>query len=152
MTMPLNTESETTSDPEIVAAQRDVELAKANLEDNLNDVRDSGKRALAGMAQKARPVLIAAAVVVGAIVLFRLLRRATRSRPAPFAIVRATESTPLVKIALGAAIRGALRVLATRLAEQAAARLVVAAEERELEAQAVHDSASLDAVSTVSSK
>jgi hypothetical protein len=150
--MPLNTESETTSDPEIVAAQLDVEIAKANLQNDLNDVRDSGKRALAGMAQKARPVLIAAAVVVGAIVLFRLLRRASRSRPAPLAIVRATESTPFLKIAVGAAIRGALRVLATRLAEQAAARLVVAAEERAIEAQEVDDSASLEAVSTASSK
>jgi hypothetical protein len=150
--MPLNTEPETTSDPEVVAAQLDVEIAKANLENDLNDVRDSGKRALAGMAQKARPVAIAVAVVVGVIVLFRLIRRASRQRPAPLAIVRATESTPLVKIAIGAAIRGALRVLATRLAEQAAARLVAAAEERKLEAQEVDDLASLDAVSTVSSK
>jgi hypothetical protein len=150
--MPPNAESERSSSPEIVAAQLDVELAKAELESNLNDVRDSGKKALIGMAQKARPVLIAAAVVVGAIVLFRLIRRASRTRPAPFAIVRATESTPLVKIALGAAVRGALRVLATRLAERAAARLVAAAEQRELEAQELHDSASLDALSTVSSK
>jgi hypothetical protein len=150
--MPPNAESERLSSPEIVAAQLDVELAKAQLESNLNDVRDSGKRALVGMAQKARPVLIAAAVVVGAIVLFRLIRRASRTRPAPFAIVRATESTPLVKIALGAAVRGALRVLATRLAEQAAARLVAAAEERELQAQEVDDSASLDALSTAASK
>jgi uncharacterized integral membrane protein len=150
--MPPNAESERLSSPEIVAAQLDVELAKAELESNLNDVRDSGKRALVGMAQKARPVLIAAAVVVGAIVLFRLIRRASRTRPAPFAIVRATESTPLVKIALGAAVRGALRVLATRLAEQAAARLVAAAEERELQAQEVDDSASLDALSTAASK
>ena len=150
--MPPNAESERSSSPEIVAAQLDVQLAKAELENNLNDVRDSGKRALIGMAQKARPVLIAAAVVVGAIVLFRLIRRAARTRPAPLAIVRATERTPLVKIAIGAAVRGALRVLATRLAEQAAARLVAAAERRELEAHEVDDSASLDAVSTVSSK
>jgi hypothetical protein len=150
--MPPNAESERSSSPEIVAAQLDVELAKAELKTNLNEVRDSGKKALVGMARKARPVLIAAAVVVGAIVLFRLIRKAVRTRPAPLAIVRATESTPLVKIAVGAAIRGALRVLATRLAEQAAARLVAAAEQRELEAQEVDDSASLDAVSTVSSK
>jgi len=150
--MPPNAESELSSNPEIVAAQLDVELAKAELESNLNDVRDTGKKALAGMAQRARPVLIAAAVVVGAIVLFRLIRRASRSRPAPVAIVGATESTPLVKIAVGAALRGMLRVLATRLAEQAAARLVAAAEQRELEAQEEDDSASLDAVSTVASK
>ena len=150
--MPPNAESERSSSPEIVAAQLDVQLARAELESNLNDVRDSGKRALAGMAQKARPVLIATAVVVGAIVLFRLLRRVSQNRRAPLAIVRATESTPLVRIALGAAVRGALRVLATRLAEQAAARLVAAAEQRELEAHEVDDSVSLDAVNTVASK
>jgi hypothetical protein len=145
--MPPNADSDSTSDSEVAAAHREVALAKAELRESLADVSDSSKKALADMARKARPVLIAAAVVVGVVLVVRVVRAASRRRRyAPLAIVKDTDRTPLTKIALAAALRGALRVLATRLAEQAAARLVMAAERRQAEAEVE------SSVSTVASR
>jgi hypothetical protein len=119
------------SDPEILAARGKVELAKAELESRLYQAGDTGKRALNRMAGKAKPVALVAAAIVGAVVVARLVRSRSRRRSqwAPPAEAHAAPS--LFRVALGAAVRGAIRVLAARLAEQAAARLVAASEEQE---------------------
>jgi hypothetical protein len=128
--MPSHDSSETSSDPEVLAARGEVLLAKAELESRLHQASDSGRRALGRMARKARPVLIAAAVVVGLVVVVRLARSASKRRRARRSAEN--EAGPsLFKVALGAALRGAVRVLATRAAEQAAARLALAHEEPE---------------------
>jgi hypothetical protein len=120
------------SDPDILAARGKVELAKAELENRLYQAGDTGKRALARMAGKAKPVAIVAAAIVGVVVIARLVRSRSRRRAAwrPPADVRGAQ--PLYRVVLGAAVRGALRVLAARMAEQAAARLIAASEERKL--------------------
>jgi hypothetical protein len=129
-TMPSHDNSETSSDPEVLAARGEVLLAKAELESRLHQASDSGRRALGRLARKARPVLIAAAVVVGLVVIVRVARSASRKRRARR--IAGNEIAPsLFKVALGAALRGAVRVLATRAAEQAVARLAVEQEERE---------------------
>jgi hypothetical protein len=129
--MPSPDETAITSDPEILAARGRVELAKAELESRLYQAGDTGKRALARMAKRATPVAIAAAALVGVVVITRAVRsRAKRRHVMPVVIQR--ESGPsFVKIALGAAVRAALRVLAARLAEQAAARLIAASDEQD---------------------
>jgi hypothetical protein len=120
------------SDPEVLAARGEVELAKAELESRLYQASDSGRRALGRMARKARPVLIAAAVVIGVVVVARLARSVARKRRVRHAIENGQANPSLLRVAFGAALRGAVRVIATRVAEQAAARLALAGEERQL--------------------
>jgi len=120
------------SDPDILAARGKVELAKAELESRLYQVGDSGKRALVRMAHKAKPAAVVAAVALGVFVVVRLVRARARRR-ASWHFPKETKERPsLFGVALGAAIRGAVRVVATRMAEQAVARLVASDEEREL--------------------
>jgi hypothetical protein len=121
--MPSPDEFDTSSDPEVLAARGKVELAKAELESRLYQAGDSGKRALSRMARKATPVVVIAAVAIGTVALVRMIRSRSRSagwqRP-----VHVQREPSLFKIALGAALRAAIRVLAARAVEQAAARLV----------------------------
>jgi hypothetical protein len=120
--MPSPDESDAFSDPEVLAARGKVELAKAELENRLYQAGDSGKRALSRMARKATPVVVIAAVALGTLALVRMLRRPRAGvwhRP-----VRVSSDPSLFKVALGAALRAAIRVLAARAVEQAAARLV----------------------------
>lgn len=131
--MPSPDESLSQSDPEILAARGKVELAKAELESRIYQAGDTGKRALKRMARKAIPVVAVAGAILGVVVVVRLATRARHKsvwQPYPAADHR---TTPLVRVALGAAVRGALRVLLARVAEQAAARLVAANEEQERE-------------------
>jgi uncharacterized integral membrane protein len=132
--MPSPDESLSQSDPEILAARGKVELAKAELESRIYQAGDTGKRALKRMARKAIPVVAVAGAILGVVVVVRLVTR-TRHKSVWQRYPAATDSrtTPLVKVALGAAVRGALRVLLARVAEQAAARLVAANEEQERE-------------------
>ncbi|HVR20642.1 MAG TPA: hypothetical protein VMS65_13120 [Polyangiaceae bacterium] len=135
--MPSPDESDTFFDPEVLAARGKVELAKAELESRLYQAGDSGKRALSRMARKATPVVVIAAVAIGAVALVRMIR--ARSRVGVWQRPRQHQNDPsLFKVALGAALRAAVRVLAARAVEQAAARLVEkgAGEEPELD---VHD-------------
>ena len=128
--MPSPDESEIASDPEILAARGKVELAKAELESRIYQAGDTGKRALERMAMKAKPAVVVAGAVLGAVVVWKLVRRARRRNrwhlPAPD-----SAAPSLFRLAVGAALRGALRVFAARVAERAAARFVEANEERE---------------------
>lgn len=129
--MPSPDDSEVSSNPEVLAARGQVALAKAELESRLYQAGDSGRRALRRMALKAKPVLIVAAVVVGVVVIARLVRSRRRRSAWPHVVVENDAGKPsFLKVALGAAIRGALRVAATRMTEQAVARLVTANDER----------------------
>jgi hypothetical protein len=128
--MPSPDDSETSSNPEILAARGQVELAKAELESRLYQAGDSGRRALRRMAGKAKPALIVAAVVVGVVVVARVVRSRRRRQVWPHVVIEGDAVRPsLLKMTLGAAIRGALRVVATRMTEQAVARLIAAHEE-----------------------
>jgi hypothetical protein len=128
--MPSPDEAETPSNPEVLAARGQVELAKAELESRLYQAGDSGRRALRRMAGKAKPALIAAAVVVGVVLVVRIVRSKTKRSAWPHVVVEDETGKPsFLKVALGAAVRGALRVVATRVTEQALARLVTANEE-----------------------
>jgi hypothetical protein len=128
--MPSPDEAETPSNPEVLAARGQVELAKAELESRLYQAGDSGRRALRRMAGKAKPALIAAAVVVGVVLVVRIVRSKTKRSAWPHVVVEDETGKPsFLKVALGAAVRGALRVVATRVTEQAVARLVTANEE-----------------------
>jgi len=131
--MPSPDESDTFSDPEVMAARGKVELAKAELESRLYQAGDSGKRAISRMARKATPVVVVAAAVIGTVMLVRMIR--TRSRARAWQRPIHVQNDPsLFKVALSAALRAAVRVLAARAIEQAAARLVEKAdEERALE-------------------
>ena len=129
--MPSPDNTEASSDPEVLAARGQVALAKAELESRLYQAGDSGRRALRRMALKAKPALIVAAVVVGVVIVARVVRSRRRQSAWPNVVVENDAGKPsFLKVALGAAIRGALRVVATRLTEQAVARLVAANEER----------------------
>lgn len=129
--MPSPDDSEISSDPEVLAARGQVALAKAELESRLYQAGDSGRRALRRMSQKAKPALIVAAVVVGVVVVARIVRSKRRRAVWPEVVVKDETVRPsFLKVALGAAIRGALRVVAARMTEQAVARLVAANEER----------------------
>ena len=126
--MPSPDESDTFSDPEVMAARGKVELAKAELESRLYQAGDSGKRAISRMARKATPLVVIAAAAIGAVVLVRMIR--TRSRARAWQRPIHVPSDPsLFKVALGAALRAAVRVLAARVIEQSAARLVQKADE-----------------------
>lgn len=128
--MPSHDSQERASDPEVLAARGQVALAKAEFESSLHQASDSGRRALGRMARKARPVLVAAAVVVGIVIVARVARSIAKKRRTRRS---AQDQGPsLFRVALGAALRGAVRVLATRVAEQAAARIALANEEHEL--------------------
>jgi len=119
-------------DPDVLAARGKVELAKAELESRLYQASDTGKRALARMAGKAKPALVVAAALVGVVLVTRLIRSRSRRRAAWRAPAEPHAGPSLFRVVLGAAIRGAVRVVATRVAEHAAARLVAANEEHEL--------------------
>jgi len=121
--MPSPDESDTSSDPEVLAARGKVELAKAELESRLYQAGDSGKRALSRMARKATPVVVIAAVAIGTVALIRMVRARSRAR-AWQRPVQAQSKPSLFKVALGAALQAAVRVLVARTVEQAAARLV----------------------------
>jgi hypothetical protein len=85
------------------------------------------------MAKKATPVVVVAGAVLGAVVVFQLVKRARRRTvwrlPAPD-----SRAPSLVRVVLGAALRSVVRALAARMVEQAAARLVEAGEEHEPDA------------------
>jgi hypothetical protein len=133
--MPSPDESKTPSDPDILAARGKVELAKAELESRLYQAGDTGKRAISRMARKATPFVVVAGGVLGAVVLFRLVTRARHK--SAWRAPRADRHGPsLVQVALGAAFRAALRVVAARIAEQAAARLATASDEHAPEPEA----------------
>ena len=124
-------DSPDTSDPEVLAARGRVELAKAELETQLHRAGETGRNALADMARKARPVLIVAGVVVGVVLVARLVK-AVRPKPAwTRALEEASPKQPSwVGPTAAAALKGVLRVMAARWTEQAAARLLAAADER----------------------
>ena len=123
------------SDPEVLAARGQVELAKAELETELHRAGETGRIALRRMARKARPVLIFAAVVVGVVVVTRLVRTARR-KPAWTRALEEMQPKPpsWIGMTATAALRGVLRVAAARLTEHAAARLLVASEAADEEA------------------
>jgi hypothetical protein len=131
--MPSPDNSHVSSDPEVMAARGQVELAKADLETQLHRAGETGRITLDRMAQKARPVLVVAAVVVGVVFVTRIVG-ARRRRSA---WTRAFEGPPSKPSWLGATaagvLKGVLRVMAARLTEQAAARLLLAGEERAAE-------------------
>jgi hypothetical protein len=131
--MPSPVSSNTASDPEILAARGKVELAKAELENRLYQVGDSGRVALGRMARKAAPLLVVAGILVGTVVAVRLLAAASKRRRAIRLRVDEPAGPSLARVVFGAVLRGFVRVAATRIAEQAAARLVAAREESELE-------------------
>jgi hypothetical protein len=88
------------------------------------------------MAKRATPVVVAAAALVGVVVIVRAVRARSRTR---FTLPAVRMEAPPVgpsffRVALGAAVHGALRVLAARVAEQAAARIIAASDEQNLEA------------------
>jgi hypothetical protein len=128
--MPSPDSSDATSDPEVLAARGQVEFAKAELETRLYRAGETGRVALGRMARKARPVLVLTAVVVGVVLAARFVRAARRKS----AWTRALEMPPpqnpsLLAVAAAGALRGVLRVVAARMTEQAAARLLAASEE-----------------------
>jgi hypothetical protein len=132
--MPSPDEPEAPSDPEVLAARGQVALAKAELESRLYQAGDSGRRALRRMSAKAKPALIVAAVVVGVVVLARVVQSKRKRAAWPHVVVESDSAKPsLFKLALGAAVRTALRVVATRMTERAVARLVEANGERSSE-------------------
>ncbi|HEX6273301.1 MAG TPA: hypothetical protein VFZ53_09680 [Polyangiaceae bacterium] len=120
------------SDPDILAARGKVELAKAELESRLYQAGDTGRRALTRMAGKAKPIAIVAAALVGVVVVARLFRSRANRRRGWVRPAAASGNPSLFRVALGAAVRGAVRVLVARMAEQAAARLLVASDEQEV--------------------
>ena len=128
--MPSPDSHETSSAAEGLAARGKVALAKADLETELYRAGETGRAALDRMAQKAKPVLVVAAVVVGVLLVARFLR--ARRRRSDW--TRAFEGPPPKPSWLGTTaagvLKGALRVAAARLTEQAAARLLQASEER----------------------
>jgi len=132
--MPSPDSSESSSDPEVLAARGEVLLAKAELESRLHAMGDSGRRALARVARKARPALVAAAVLVGVVVVVRLVQSASRRRRASGWRQAGAGQPSLLKVAFGAALRGAVRVVATRMAEQAVLRLAADGEQEEPDA------------------
>jgi hypothetical protein len=137
--------SEPPSTPELAEARQEVALAKLELQDSLHEMRDSGQRALVQMVRKARPVLIAAAVVLAVVVVARRVRtRRTRKQKRP-------RGPSTVGILVRAAIRGATRALAVRAAEEAAARFVLSAGGGEREAEALEDPGEWHDASTDSS-
>ena len=127
--MPFPDSYDASPDPEVLAARGQVELAKAELENQLQRAGETGREALGRMARKARPVLILTAVVVGVVLVTRLVRSARR-KPAWTRVLE--EARPKQPSWIGttatAAFRGVLRVAAARLTEQAAARLLAASE------------------------
>lgn len=129
--MPSPDSSDPSSEQEVLAARGKVELAKAELESELHRAGETGRAALDRMAQKARPVLILAGVIVGVVLVARLVK-ARRRKPAwTRALEQAAPKQPSwLGATAAAALKGALRVAAARLTEQAAARLLQASEAR----------------------
>lgn len=124
-------DSSETSDPEVLAARGQVELAKAELETQLHRASETGRVALDRMARKARPALIVAGVVVGIVLVTRLVKAARRKSAWTRAVEEASPKQPSwVGMTAAAALKGVLRVVAARLTEQAAARLLEASQER----------------------
>ena len=128
--MPSPDSSDVSSDPEVLAARGKVELAKAELETELYRAGETGREALGRMARKARPVLIVTAVFVGVVLATRLVKAARRKKPAWTRVLEETQpkQPSWIGMTATAALRGALRVAAARLTEQAAARLLAASE------------------------
>jgi hypothetical protein len=130
--MPSPDSHEASSDPEVLAARGQVELAKAELENQLHRASETGREALGRMARKARPVLILTAVVVGVVFVTRLVKAARRKPTWTRAFEDMQPRQPSwIGMTATAALRGVLRAAAARLTEQAAARLLAASEARE---------------------
>jgi hypothetical protein len=137
--MPSPDSSDASTDPEVLAARGKVELAKAELETELYRAGETGREALGRMARKARPVLILTAVFVGVVLATRLVK-AARRKPVWTRVLEDLQpkQPSWIGMTTTAVLRGALRVAAARLTEQAVARLLAANEAREdEEAQAV---------------
>jgi len=104
----------------VLAARHEVELARAELDVRLRDVGRAGSRVWARVGRRARPFLIGGALVVGALILMRVVRAASRPRrsgewrsPAEPSLMRMA-----IRSALGVVLRSAMAALVRRAAER----------------------------------
>jgi hypothetical protein len=127
--MPSNEDQRDTS-PEVMAARHEVEEKRQDLKEQLENVRRSSGKALATYARKARPFLIGAAVVATVFLIVKAAR-SNRRRPVRYVPALAPETPSLPKVAVGAALRAAVRMIAARVAENAILRLASNEEQEE---------------------
>jgi hypothetical protein len=104
-------------DPEILAARHQVELARTELEVRLRDVGRSGRRIWTRFGERARPFLIAGAVVVSALILMQAVRSV--SRPRRSGNFLPPRGPSLLRMAVGAALGAVVRSAASSLVRRA---------------------------------
>ena len=138
--------SEHPSSPEVMAARYDVEEKKQELRENLENVRRTSGKAFANFARKARPVLIGVAVVATVFLIVKVAR-SKRHRPVRYVPRPAPEPPSLPKVAVGEALRAAVRMVAARVAENAVLRLASSQEHDE-----ANEGVSEEPVSTVAAR
>jgi hypothetical protein len=127
--MPSN-EEQRPSSPEVMAARHDVEEKRQELKDQLENVRRSSGKAVANFARKARPVLIGVAVVATVLLIVKVAR-SKRRRLVRYVPMASPEPPSLPRVAVGEALRAAVRMIAVRLAENAVLRLASSHEHEE---------------------
>ena len=112
------------SSSEVVAARRDLDLAREDFELRVRDVARAGRRAWKTVRGRARPLVIAGAVVVGALLLIRILRPPSRERRSDR--WRPPGEPSLLERALRSAARAMVQTVVSTLGRRVAEGLVSA--------------------------